>query len=125
MAPVQSDKNQTLVAPIVGLTHRRVNTDVRGDPGQDKVLNAFLPQEHVQVCRVERTFPRFASITASPSSGAKLLDDIPTRFAASENSSRRGPDPRFPPPMRGGCANACWQEDRKDRADAPSRVCMM
>jgi hypothetical protein len=98
VAPVQSDKDQTFVAPIVGLTHRRVHTDVRGDPGQDKVLNAFLPQEHVQVCRIERTFPRFVDHRLAVQ-WRQLLDDIPTRLAASENSPR-GPGSLIPAPMR-------------------------
>ena len=54
-------KNQTLVATIIGLTHRGMNADIRGDAGQNEILNSLLPQEHIEICRVKGTLPRLVN----------------------------------------------------------------
>src|SRR5882762_517497 len=81
-------KQEALVPAVVGLTHRGMDADIRGNAGQDNVLDAFLPQKHVEVRAIEGAFAWLIDDRFSGQWG-QFGNDLPSRFSPRQNTPAR------------------------------------
>ena len=79
-------KEEALKPAIVCLAHRGMDTDIRRYTRDDNVLNHFLPEQHVEIGTVERTFSRLVD-DGFAGFGRQLRNDVPARFSAREDAS--------------------------------------
>ena len=97
-------ENQALIAPVVGLAHRGVDTHVGGDAGQHQVRDLVGPEQQVEVGGVERALAGLVHDELAGDRG-HLGHDLPARLAADEDPPARsvradlGADLRRTPPL--------------------------
>ena len=92
VAPVSSAatvlQNKTLKSTVVGFSHRRMHTDIRGDPGQHNIFNATRPEQMLKICCTKASLARLVDNRLAWL-GFQFVNNFPAWLTADENLAAR------------------------------------
>lgn len=81
-------QHDAAVAAVIGLAHRGVDADFRGDAGDQQVFDAAIGKDQAEIGGVERALARLVDHGLARN-GIKRVDDVVAGFALNENAAHR------------------------------------